>query len=114
MEIKTEAYGTIDKIVKKQGNGAMILVPKTWLGKSVRVLLLEKKIGGGNIMNINTKKLHDAFIENAIIEMREMSTRASEYAKELENTKIDVEQDALVENFSREFNHTFSEIEIKK
>lgn len=43
IEIETEkitAYDTIEKTVKPQGNGAMVLVPKNWIGKRVKVILL--------------------------------------------------------------------------
>ncbi len=36
-----KSYGSIDKTVKPQGNGAMVLVPKNWTGKRVKVILIE-------------------------------------------------------------------------
>lgn len=38
---KIKSFGSIDKIVKPQGNGAMVLVPKSWIGKRVKVILME-------------------------------------------------------------------------
>lgn len=41
MEIKIEAYQAFEKIVKSAGNSGRIYVPKNWVGKRVKVLLLE-------------------------------------------------------------------------
>lgn len=41
MDVTTECFQTIDKEVKAQGNSGAIYVPKSWVGKKVRVLLLE-------------------------------------------------------------------------
>lgn len=41
MEIKVECYQVIDKEVKAQTNAGVIYAPKDWIGKKVRVLLLE-------------------------------------------------------------------------
>lgn len=41
MEVKTECYQTIDKTVSAQTSAGVIYVPKTWIGKKCRVLLLE-------------------------------------------------------------------------
>jgi len=41
MEIHTMAYQVIDKTVKPIGNSGGVLVPKKWIGKKVKVLLLE-------------------------------------------------------------------------
>jgi len=41
MEVTTQCYQTLDKIVKSQGNSGAIYVPKSWTGKHVRVLLLD-------------------------------------------------------------------------
>ena len=38
---KIKSYGSIDKTVKPQGNGAMVLIPKKWVGKRVKVILIE-------------------------------------------------------------------------
>lgn len=62
----------------------------------------------------NKEQLNKAYIKNAIQEMAEIGKRALEYSKALETTHLDVEQEALIKNFSREFNHTFSQVEIKK
>jgi len=35
-------FDEIEKTAKNQGNGAMVLVPKRWAGKKVKVLLLEE------------------------------------------------------------------------
>ena len=41
MEVHTTAYQVIDKTVKPIGNSGGILVPKKWIGKRVKVFLLE-------------------------------------------------------------------------
>lgn len=41
MEIKIEAYQAFEKIVKSSGHTGRIYVPKNWIGKRVKVLLLE-------------------------------------------------------------------------
>jgi putative transposon-encoded protein len=41
MEIKTEAYQVVEKIVKSGGNSGRVYVPKEWIGKRVSILLLE-------------------------------------------------------------------------
>ncbi|KUK99170.1 MAG: hypothetical protein XE08_0216 [Parcubacteria bacterium 32_520] len=61
----------------------------------------------------NLKKLNDAFIKNAVKEMREIEKKVNEYAVLLENTTLDVEQEAIIDNFSHEFNHEFSQVVIK-
>jgi putative transposon-encoded protein len=42
MEIHTKAFQAIDKTVKSIGNSGGILIPKKWIGKKVKVLLLEE------------------------------------------------------------------------
>jgi putative transposon-encoded protein len=42
MEVHTEAYQVLDKAVKSIGNSGGILVPKKWVGRRVKVLLLEE------------------------------------------------------------------------
>ena len=42
MDIHTKAYQVIDKTVKSIGNSGGILVPKKWIGKKVKVLLIEE------------------------------------------------------------------------
>lgn len=42
MEVHTSAYQVIDKIVKSIGNSGGVLVPKKWVGKKVKILLLEE------------------------------------------------------------------------
>lgn len=41
MEVKANCFQVIDKEVKAQSNSGAIYVPKAWIGKKVRVLLLE-------------------------------------------------------------------------
>jgi putative transposon-encoded protein len=36
-----EGYETLDKTVKKTGNSAHVMVKKTWIGKSVTVVLTD-------------------------------------------------------------------------
>jgi len=61
----------------------------------------------------NLDKLNEAFIENAIHEMKKVAKKANEYATLLENTELDIEQDAIIDNFEHKFNHEFSQIIIK-
>ena len=42
MEVHTSAFQVIDKTVKSIGNSGGILVPKKWIGRRVKVLLLEE------------------------------------------------------------------------
>jgi len=44
MEVHTDAYQVLDKTVKSIGNSGGILVPKKWVGKRVKVLLLEEVV----------------------------------------------------------------------
>ena len=41
MEVHTEAYQVLDKSVKPMGNSGGVHLPKNWIGKKVKVLLLE-------------------------------------------------------------------------
>lgn len=41
MEITTRAFQVIDRPVKAMGNSAGIYLPKEWIGKQVKVLLIE-------------------------------------------------------------------------
>jgi putative transposon-encoded protein len=41
MKVETDCYQTIDKEVKAQTSAGVIYVPKAWVGKKVRVLLLD-------------------------------------------------------------------------
>jgi putative transposon-encoded protein len=41
MEVKLEAYQVIEKIVKSSGNSGRVYVPKEWIGRRVKVLLME-------------------------------------------------------------------------
>ncbi len=38
---KIQSYGSIEKNVKPYGNGAHVNIPKQWLGKRVKVILIE-------------------------------------------------------------------------
>jgi putative transposon-encoded protein len=42
MDVHTDAYQVLDKTVKSIGNSGGILVPKKWVGRRVKVLLLEE------------------------------------------------------------------------
>lgn len=37
----TESFETMIKAVKPQGNGGMVVLPKSWIGKQVKIMLLE-------------------------------------------------------------------------
>ena len=41
MEVTTKAYQVIDRPVKPMGNSGGIYLPKEWIGKQVKVLLIE-------------------------------------------------------------------------
>jgi putative transposon-encoded protein len=41
MEVKAMAYQVLDRDVKNMGNSGGIYLPKGWVGKKVKVLLLE-------------------------------------------------------------------------
>jgi len=41
MEVKTRAVMAIEKEVKQSGNSGRIYLPKDWVGKKVKVLLIE-------------------------------------------------------------------------
>lgn len=45
MEIKSEGYSVIEKTAAKHGKGAHVYVPLEWLGRRVRVILLEPAPG---------------------------------------------------------------------
>ncbi len=42
MEVKVTAYQVIEKTVKSSGNSGRVYVPKDWIGKKVKVFLLEQ------------------------------------------------------------------------
>jgi len=42
MEISTRAFQAIDRSVKAMGNSGGIYLPKEWVGKKVKVLLVEE------------------------------------------------------------------------
>lgn len=41
MDIQTKAYQAIDREVKPIGNSGGIYLPKDWIGKTVKILLIE-------------------------------------------------------------------------
>lgn len=41
MEIKTLAYDTREKTVERQGNSGRVYLPRAWIGKKVRIFLVE-------------------------------------------------------------------------
>jgi len=41
LEIKLRGYEVIEKIVKPSGDSGRIYVPKSWVGKRVKIILLE-------------------------------------------------------------------------
>jgi len=41
MEVRVTAYQVIEKTVKPSGNSGRVYVPKEWIGKKVKVFLLE-------------------------------------------------------------------------
>lgn len=42
MEIRMKGYEAVEKIAKPCATSARVLVPKSWIGKKVRVVRLEK------------------------------------------------------------------------
>lgn len=42
MEIKTDAYQVIDKTVKPMGTSGGIYLPIAWVGKRVKILLIDE------------------------------------------------------------------------
>lgn len=41
MDITTKCFNMVDRVVGHGGNSGRVHVPKAWVGKQVRVLLLE-------------------------------------------------------------------------
>lgn len=41
MEVTIKAYQVIEKFVKSSGNSGRVYVPKEWIGRRVKVFLLE-------------------------------------------------------------------------
>lgn len=41
MEIKLEAYEVLEKVAKASGNSGRVYVPINWVGKRVKILLIE-------------------------------------------------------------------------
>lgn len=42
MDIKLKGYEVVEKIADKGGNSARVYVPKHWMGKKVKVVLVEQ------------------------------------------------------------------------
>ncbi|MBE8539420.1 DUF2080 family transposase-associated protein [Geoglobus acetivorans] len=40
-KITVEGYEVIEKVVKDAGNSGRVYVPKSWVGKRVKIILLE-------------------------------------------------------------------------
>jgi len=47
MRVEIQAYQVIEKTVKASGNSGRVYVPKEWVGKKVKVFLLEPITGYG-------------------------------------------------------------------
>ena len=41
MKVEVEAYQVIEKVVKASGNSGRVYVPVDWVGKRVKILLVE-------------------------------------------------------------------------
>lgn len=41
MEIKTKGYAVLEKTVRSSGNAGGIYLPKEWIGKVVKVILID-------------------------------------------------------------------------
>lgn len=46
MKVEVQAYQVIEKTVKASGNSGRVYVPPTWIGKKVKVFLLEPVANG--------------------------------------------------------------------
>lgn len=55
MEVKVQAYQVIEKTVKTSGNSGRVYVPKEWVGKRVKVILLETISNRKAIKYVNRK-----------------------------------------------------------
>jgi putative transposon-encoded protein len=44
MKVEVQAYQVIEKTVKASGNSGRVYVPKEWVGRKVKVFLLEPVI----------------------------------------------------------------------
>ncbi len=44
MEVRLEAHQVIEKVLKSSGNSGRVYVPKEWIGKRVKMLLLDPLI----------------------------------------------------------------------
>jgi putative transposon-encoded protein len=49
MEVRLEAHQVIEKVVKSSGNSGRVYVPKEWVGKRVKVLLLDPIVSAENL-----------------------------------------------------------------
>ncbi len=43
MQLQMEGYEVVEKVAKKGGNSGRIYVPKEWIGKKVRAVLIENE-----------------------------------------------------------------------
>lgn len=59
MEVRLEAHQVIEKIVKSSGNSGRVYVPKEWIGKRVKVLLLDS-LDEGNKLSRDLNEEHHA------------------------------------------------------
>lgn len=50
MRIELEAYQVIEKEVRSSGNSGRVYVPKEWIGKRVKILLIDP-LDEGNMLN---------------------------------------------------------------
>ncbi|MBE8539408.1 DUF2080 family transposase-associated protein [Geoglobus acetivorans] len=41
IEVKVKGYEVIEKVVKRSGDSGRVYVPKSWVGKKVKIILLE-------------------------------------------------------------------------
>jgi len=48
MEIKIQGYQIIEKTIKSSGNSGRVYVPKGWVGKKVKIVLLESATDDNN------------------------------------------------------------------
>ena len=42
IRMEMEGYAVVEKVPERGGNSARVYVPKSWLGKKVRVVLIEQ------------------------------------------------------------------------
>lgn len=53
MKIEIEAYQVVEKIVKSGGNSGRVYVPADWIGKRVKILLMEPIVHDENTKDKN-------------------------------------------------------------